>query len=100
MNGGDDGTCQSGVPGSWSSSLSAAGQVTLPRSTLQDRVAVLHCRANTALVTLPRAVKLVGAIYDVMYLLPSSVLSRSHVFSPGPARIESKIHRLESPRSS
>jgi glycosyltransferase involved in cell wall biosynthesis len=55
-------------------------QVVLPRWVRQDQIELLHCPANTAPVVLPKKVKLVLTIHDVMYLLPASVLSESKVF--------------------
>jgi glycosyltransferase involved in cell wall biosynthesis len=55
-------------------------QLVLPRWVRQDGLELLHCPANTAPVDLPRHVKLVITIHDVMFLLPASVLSASNVF--------------------
>lgn len=54
-------------------------QLVLPLWAHQDRLALLHCPANTAPIALPRDIKLVITIHDVMYLLPSAVLSASKV---------------------
>jgi glycosyltransferase involved in cell wall biosynthesis len=54
-------------------------QVLLPRWVRQDQVELLHCPANTAPITLPKDVKLVITVHDVMYLLPKSVLTPSKV---------------------
>jgi glycosyltransferase involved in cell wall biosynthesis len=54
-------------------------QLVLPLWVHQDRLEVLHCPANTAPAALPRHIKLVITIHDVMYLLPSGVLSASKV---------------------
>jgi glycosyltransferase involved in cell wall biosynthesis len=55
-------------------------QVVLPLWVRQDGLELLHCPANTAPIALPRHVKLIMTIHDVMYLLPPSVLSASNVF--------------------
>lgn len=55
-------------------------QLVLPRWVRQDGVALLHCPANTAPVVLPKQVKLVMTVHDVMYLLPSHILASSKVF--------------------
>ena len=55
-------------------------QLVLPMWARQDRLDILHCPANTAPLALPRRIKLVLTIHDVMYLLPASVLSASNVF--------------------
>jgi glycosyltransferase involved in cell wall biosynthesis len=55
-------------------------QFVLPRWVRQDGVQLLHCPANTAPVALPKHVRLVITIHDVMYLLPESVLAPSKVF--------------------
>lgn len=54
-------------------------QAVLPRWVRQDRLELLHCPANTAPVSLPKDLKLVVTIHDVMYLLPKRVLPRSNV---------------------
>lgn len=54
-------------------------QFVLPRWARQDGIQLLHCPANTAPVALPKKVKLVMTIHDVMYLLPESVLAGSKV---------------------
>jgi len=54
-------------------------QLVLPLWVHQDRLDALHCLANTAPVALSRHLKLVITIHDVMYLLPSAVLSASKV---------------------
>jgi glycosyltransferase involved in cell wall biosynthesis len=55
-------------------------QFVLPLWVRQDRLELLHCLANTAPFGLPRHIKVVITIHDVMYLLPPSVLSTSNVF--------------------
>jgi glycosyltransferase involved in cell wall biosynthesis len=55
-------------------------QLVLPIWVRQDRLDILHCAANTAPLALPRHLRLVITIHDVMYLLPASVLSASNVF--------------------
>ncbi len=52
----------------------------LPIRVRQDRLDILHCPANTAPIALPRRLKLVVTVHDVMYLLPASVLSASKIF--------------------
>jgi glycosyltransferase involved in cell wall biosynthesis len=54
-------------------------QLVLPLWARQDRLELLHCPANTAPIVLPRHIKLVITVHDVMYLLPSAVLSASKV---------------------
>jgi len=54
-------------------------QLVLPLWVHQDRLELLHCLANTAPIALPRHIKLVITVHDVMYLLPSAVLSASKV---------------------
>ncbi|HET8922233.1 MAG TPA: glycosyltransferase family 1 protein [Candidatus Acidoferrum sp.] len=55
-------------------------QLVLPIRVRQDRLDILHCPANTAPILVPGKMKLVITVHDVMYLLPSSVLSASSVF--------------------
>jgi len=55
-------------------------QLVLPIRVRQDRLDILHCPANTAPIALPRRLKLVITVHDVMYLLPASVLSASKIF--------------------
>jgi glycosyltransferase involved in cell wall biosynthesis len=55
-------------------------QLVLPIRVRQDRLDILHCPANTAPMALPRHMKLVLTVHDVMYLLPASVLTASRVF--------------------
>lgn len=52
-------------------------QISLPLAVARDRIAILHCAANTAPMRLPSGVKLVLTIHDVMYMLPNSVLPSS-----------------------
>ncbi len=54
-------------------------QLVLPLWAHQDRLEVLHCLANTAPIAVPKHIKLVITIHDVMFLLPSAVLSVSKV---------------------
>jgi glycosyltransferase involved in cell wall biosynthesis len=54
-------------------------QLVLPLWAHQDRLEVLHCPANTAPVIIPRNIKLVITVHDVMYLLTTAVLSASKV---------------------
>lgn len=54
-------------------------QFVLPRWVRQDGVELLHCPANTAPVAIPKDVRLVVTVHDVMYLLPTSVLAGSKV---------------------
>ena len=54
-------------------------QVVLPQWIRQDRLELLHCPANTAPLGLPKDLKLVVTIHDVMYLLPNRVLPPSRV---------------------
>ena len=55
-------------------------QLVLPLWVRQDDLDLLHCPANTAPIILPRRIRLVVTIHDVMFLLPASVLSASKVF--------------------
>lgn len=52
-------------------------QVSLSLAVARDCLDVLHCPANTAPFFLPKNVKLVLTIHDVMYALPKSVLPQS-----------------------
>jgi glycosyltransferase involved in cell wall biosynthesis len=52
-------------------------QISLPLVVAHDRLDVLHCPANTAPIFLPKRLKLVLTIHDVMYLLPNSILPQS-----------------------
>ena len=52
-------------------------QVGLPLSVVHDQLDILHCPGNSAPVFLPRSVKLVLSIMDVMYLFPASKLPKS-----------------------
>lgn len=54
-------------------------QLVLPLWVRQDDLDLLHCPANTAPIILPRRIRLVVTIHDVMFLLPASVLSASKV---------------------
>src|SRR5260370_12078411 len=56
------------------------GQLVLPIRVRQDRLDILHCPTNTAPIALPRRLKLVITVHDVMYLLPTSFLSPSKIF--------------------
>jgi len=70
-------------------------QFVLPLWVRQDRLELLHCLANTAPFALPRHIKVVITVHDVMYLLPSSVLSTSNVFRQ---RLGNFYRRLVVPR--
>ena len=52
-------------------------QVRLPISAMHDELDVLHCPANSAPVFLPRRLKLVLSIMDVMFMFPTSQLPKS-----------------------
>lgn len=52
-------------------------QISLPLALARDRPDILHCPANTAPLFLPKRLKLILTIHDVMYLLPASVLPRT-----------------------
>ena len=54
-------------------------QLMLPIWVRQDRLEILHCPANTAAIALPRDLKLIVTIHDVMYLLPAHILSASRI---------------------
>jgi glycosyltransferase involved in cell wall biosynthesis len=49
-------------------------QVLLPQAAAQDRIDLLYAPANTAPISLPKSIKLVITIYDVMYMLPTAQL--------------------------
>ena len=70
-------------------------QVVLPFWAVQDHLDLLHCPANTAPVVLPRHIKLVITVHDVMYLLPSAVLPASKVFRQ---RWGSRYRKMTVPR--
>jgi glycosyltransferase involved in cell wall biosynthesis len=70
-------------------------QLVLPYWARQDRLELLHCLANTAPIALSRRIKLVITVHDVMYLLPSSVLSASNVLRQ---RLGNSYRRLTVPR--
>src|SRR5258708_3431481 len=55
-------------------------ELVMPIRVRQDQLGILHCPANTAPIALPRRLKLVITVHDVMYLLPASVLSASKIF--------------------
>ncbi len=69
-------------------------QLVLPIRVRQDRLDILHCPANTAPIALPRRMKLVVTVHDVMYLLPSAVLSASKVLRQ---RLGSSYRRMVVP---
>lgn len=52
-------------------------QISLPLAVKHDRLDVLHCPANTAPIFLPKPLKLILTIHDVMYLFPNSILPQS-----------------------
>ena len=52
-------------------------QIGLPFAARHDDVDILHCPANTGPLFLPRQIKLVLTVHDVMYLLPYEVLPPS-----------------------
>jgi len=54
-----------------------AEQASLPVAAIRDRLDVLHCPANTAPIALPRRIKLVLTIHDVMFMMPECVIPRS-----------------------
>ena len=70
-------------------------QLVLPIWVRQDGLELLHCLANTAPFALPRHIKIVITIHDVMYLLPTSVLATSNVFRQ---RLGNFYRRLVVPR--
>ncbi|MBZ5513977.1 MAG: glycosyltransferase family 4 protein [Acidobacteriia bacterium] len=49
-------------------------QCVLPLWASRDRLDLLHCPANTAPLRLPRQVKLVLTLHDVMFLLPPALI--------------------------
>jgi glycosyltransferase involved in cell wall biosynthesis len=52
-------------------------QVTLPFHVIQDKLDILHCTGNSAPFFLPRSVKLVLSIMDVIFMFPASQLPKS-----------------------
>jgi glycosyltransferase involved in cell wall biosynthesis len=54
-------------------------QCMMPRWARRDRLDILHSTANTAPLLLPRSVRSVVSIHDVMYLLPAEVMPPSRV---------------------
>jgi glycosyltransferase involved in cell wall biosynthesis len=54
-------------------------QAMLPVWIRQDRLDLLHCPVNTAPVAMPKGVRLIVTIHDVMFLLPDSLLEASRV---------------------
>ena len=64
-------------------------QVALPLVAIRDNLDILHCPANTGPLYLPKSVKLVLTIHDVMYMLPTSVLPSS----PSPYQRLGRLYR-------
>jgi glycosyltransferase involved in cell wall biosynthesis len=54
-------------------------QVVLPRQLMQDNVDIIHCTANTAPLFLPKKVKLITTVHDVMFLKDTTLLPKSDV---------------------
>lgn len=52
-------------------------QLSLPLRCTRDRTDLLHCPANTCPLVLPRQIKLVVTIHDVMFMMPHSELPAS-----------------------
>ena len=52
-------------------------QFTLPFCVIKDKLDILHCPGNSAPIFLPRSVKLVISIMDVMFMFPASQLPKS-----------------------
>lgn len=52
-------------------------QVRLPISAMHDELDILHCPGNSAPAILPRRLKLVLSIMDVMFMFPTSKLPKS-----------------------
>jgi hypothetical protein len=52
-------------------------QVSLCLSAINDDLDILHCPGNSAPIFLPRRIKLVLSIMDVMFMFPSSKLPKS-----------------------
>ena len=52
-------------------------QFTLPFCVIKDKLDILHCPGNSAPIFLPRSVKLVISIMDVMFMFPESQLPKS-----------------------
>lgn len=71
-------------------------QLSLPLEAMRDRLDILHCLANTAPLFLPRHLKLILTIHDVMYLLPTSVLPQSPSFYQRVGRL---YYRLLAPQA-
>jgi glycosyltransferase involved in cell wall biosynthesis len=71
-------------------------QVSLPLIIRRDRLDILHCPANTAPLFLPKHLKLVVTIHDVMFLLPTTILPQSSSLYQRAGRL---YYRLLAPRA-
>jgi glycosyltransferase involved in cell wall biosynthesis len=70
-------------------------QVLLPIALHYDRPDILHCPANTGPLWIPPGIRLVQTINDVIYLLPTHVLSTSPTLYH---RLGREYRRLVAPR--
>lgn len=52
-------------------------QIALPYHAIKDQLDILHCPANSAPIFLPKRIKLVLTIHDVMFMFPSYQLPKS-----------------------
>ncbi len=64
-------------------------QFWLPRWAASDRVDLLHCPANTGPLVLPRRVKIILTLHDVIFLLPPAVTP----LSPSPYQRLGRAYR-------
>ncbi|MHB8168722.1 MAG: glycosyltransferase family 4 protein [Thermoleophilia bacterium] len=71
-------------------------QISLPLAIKRDRLDALHCPANTAPLCLPKHLKLVLTIHDVMFLLPKTFLPQSPSLYQ---RIGRMYYRLVAPQA-
>ncbi len=55
-------------------------QIALPYHVIKDKLNILHCPGNSAPIFLPKSVKLVLSIMDVMFMFPSDQLPKSPSF--------------------
>lgn len=55
-------------------------QIALPYHVIKDKLNILHCPGNSAPIFLPKSVKLVLSIMDVMFMFPSNQLPKSASF--------------------
>jgi glycosyltransferase involved in cell wall biosynthesis len=55
-------------------------QIALPYHVIKDKLNILHCPGNSAPIFLPKSVKLVLSIMDVMFMFPSDQIPKSPSF--------------------